>query len=992
MANFNLSYYSGKDDYSDGDATENYIYDAVSSGKNLNDIPAEEITWPVFYHLSPIRESICNWYPFKKDASILEIGAGCGAVTGVLCQNAAKVTSIELSKRRASINYERNKNYQNLDIIVGNLNDVKIDEKYDYITLIGVLEYAGRFTKGEKPFHTFLNNIKKFLKPDGAILIAIENRLGLKYFSGAPEDHTGRLFDGINGYPDYNGVRTFSKSELTKLFRECGLNNFRFYYPYPDYKLPNEIFTDNSIERNKRPYVTYDVDRYSLFWETDLDGVLQQEGAGAVFANSFFVEVRENTECDSSVQYAKLNQDRKEEFRVGTIIYDINGEKSVEKIAFHSDALVHINRIFENDSKVYGNVKALNGERKSKSIRYNYAAQKTLGDKLNELAIKGEKNEIILTLKDFFDNAFLKTVTTIYWGEEFRKVFGNHGEDQSEAKCICPANIDFSPNNVFCIDDRYVISDCEWVFDFPVPVNFVKWRAIRTLYVNVPKINRIISEADLLNVFEISLEEIELFKKWENYFIDEYVLSKGKGVPKRSSYKQIVYGVEENLKAGLEQYEQSVNNLNLELEQRENRIRELDTLVEQNERKLSELNLEVEKVNNQLISERKEIVRLKERVNNLLLRIESAHDILSILSCTKTFKLIHFYKRFKEQLVKGDWTEKRAFFCWLKNRKAGNPSMDTKYNYLLQIQAALKTGGDNAPEFMNNCESSVSLVSAKRIDIITPGHTLFLAKQIVSYLNAVGIESEIHSPDFTEYGPIPYLVICANIMPKLPPCYICYQMEQTINSRWLTDKYVDILDHAQAVLDYSRVNEDYFKRNESIKGKIYYVPMGVSNSDIGHQVNLDNQDIDVLFYGDMNCDRRKRIIGELSKFFKVHVESNLFGNDMLDVIRRSKVVLNIHYYEGALLETPRIAEILSLGTSVIVSEKSNDLEEERRFCNYIDLVDTDDVHAMRERIAFWLDNPIERINKLNENKKCIMNGRLEAKGYFDEFLSDKGIV
>lgn len=110
-----------------------------------------------FYHMSPMRENICNWYPFRKDATVLEIGAGCGAVTGILCQKAAHVTSIELSRRRATINYERNKKYSNLTLMVGNINDIPMEQKFDYVTLIGVLEYAGRFTKEEKPFQAFWN-------------------------------------------------------------------------------------------------------------------------------------------------------------------------------------------------------------------------------------------------------------------------------------------------------------------------------------------------------------------------------------------------------------------------------------------------------------------------------------------------------------------------------------------------------------------------------------------------------------------------------------------------------------------------------------------------------------------------------------------------------------------------------------------------------------------------------------------------------------------
>lgn len=1028
LANFDLSFYSGDDGYSDGDNAENYILEAVKAGKNIDDIPSGEMTWPVFYHLSPIRENICNWYPFKKDASILEIGSGCGAVTGVLCQNAVSVTSVELSKRRASINYERNKNYQNLNIIVGNLNDIKLEEKYDYITLIGVLEYAGRFTEGERPFHAFLMNMKKYLKPDGALLIAIENRLGLKYFSGAPEDHTGRLFDGINGYPDDDGVRTFSRSELSELLGDCGFTDHRFYYPYPDYKLPNEIFTDASINRNKRPYSTYDVDRYSLFWESDLSNVLQREDVAAAFANSFFVETRADSECDSSVIYTKLNQDRKEEFRVGTVIYQEDGKKAVEKKPFHPCAVSHIDRIFENDRKRYGNISAISGEKRGNSIRYPFVEYVTLGDRLKKLALDGKSDELVKLVKHFFGEVLSEESIQAFSDEGFSDVFGDSSLPEKEVKCVCPANIDLSPANVYCDGDEYYISDCEWVFDFPIPASFVVWRAIRALYVNIPAISKAVKEKELLLEMGVDESYIDVFKKWEAYFIEEYVCSKGQGIPKSNKFKSIVYGDEERLiqtvhhyEGEIDNYKQSILSYEAQAEGYRQDIQRHEQLYEQQEERFMKhlqdyeaqaesyrqdiqryeaqteryrndiqlLNNRVAQLEAQDVQNRNEINRVKERVNYLLGRINMASQLIATLSNLRAFKMMHLLKRIKEQLIRGNKEERAGFFRWLRERD-GNANPDPTYNYLLQLDSALHGSGDYSQEYIQYA-CNIDLKGAKRIDIITPGHTLFLARQLSSYLQEAGIASEIHDPEFSSFEEIPYIIICANIMKQLPPCYICYQMEQTINSRWLTDKYIGVLENAQAVLDYSQVNTGFFNDYDRIKEKLYYVPMGVNEDDIKGAAIPGDQDIDVLFYGDINCERRKKIIEELGRSFNVHVESDLFGEEMLDVIKRSKVVINIHYYEGALLETPRIVEILSLGTSIILSERSNDPDEEKRIGDLVDFVDVDDVDAMRKRISFWLENSDERKKKLEDNRKRIIEGDVDSKKYFEEFLRDQGI-
>ena len=79
-------------------------------------------------------------------------------------------------------------------------------------------------------------------------MIAIENRLGLKYWAGCTEDHVGRYFEGLEGYHNSEGVRTFSKKEWEKLIEISGMRG-KFYYPYPDYKFPLAIYSDEYLPR-----------------------------------------------------------------------------------------------------------------------------------------------------------------------------------------------------------------------------------------------------------------------------------------------------------------------------------------------------------------------------------------------------------------------------------------------------------------------------------------------------------------------------------------------------------------------------------------------------------------------------------------------------------------------------------------------------------------------------------------------------------------------
>ncbi len=100
-----------------------------------------------FNTLSKIRRNVLDWTALDKNASFLEIGTEFGVITEMLCEKLKKVTSISFSKKEASIIKEKLEKYDNLEIIVGSLDDIKLNEKYDYISLIGCAEVVKKFFK-----------------------------------------------------------------------------------------------------------------------------------------------------------------------------------------------------------------------------------------------------------------------------------------------------------------------------------------------------------------------------------------------------------------------------------------------------------------------------------------------------------------------------------------------------------------------------------------------------------------------------------------------------------------------------------------------------------------------------------------------------------------------------------------------------------------------------------------------------------------------------
>lgn len=238
-------------DYTDGLEVENRIYNILKETGDLG-IFSEELAsritdWPTEYHFSPARHNLLRHFHFKKTDRVLELGCGCGAITRQLGETGASVTAIEGSFHRAKSASVRCKDLENVKVFTANFHDISFEKEFDYVTMIGVFEYCPVYFKGDDPISECLNVVKSVLKPGGKFILAIENRLGLKYFAGIEEDHVGIPFFGIQDLYNRNTAVTFGKVELTSLLGENGFCSIEFQYPFPDYKVPRVVFTESAF-------------------------------------------------------------------------------------------------------------------------------------------------------------------------------------------------------------------------------------------------------------------------------------------------------------------------------------------------------------------------------------------------------------------------------------------------------------------------------------------------------------------------------------------------------------------------------------------------------------------------------------------------------------------------------------------------------------------------------------------------------------------------
>ena len=175
------------------------------------------------------------------------------------------------------------------------------------------------------------------------------------------------------------------------------------------------------------------------------------------------------------------------------------------------------------------------------------------------------------------------------------------------------------------------------------------------------------------------------------------------------------------------------------------------------------------------------------------------------------------------------------------------------------------------------------------------------------------------------------IVLGCNLIPQIglsdiPRNLILFNLEQIqLDSPWMSQSYLNML-RSYPVWDYSCRNILELKK------------LGVNNvthCGIGYEPELTRipqveEDIDVFFYGSLN-ERRIKILNELkNKGLNVVTLFGTYGEERDKYIARSKIVLNIHYYEARVFEIIRVSYLLA-NKKFVISEVGQDDDLERPF-------------------------------------------------------------
>lgn len=547
--------YPGVDLYSDG-IVEDRILRLVQENlvSDFNKVIAREKDWAVLYHLSHVRANIIEWLPISKADSVLEIGAGCGAITGMLSQMAKEVDCIDLSKKRSLINATRNEDADNLTIHLGNFQEVAkhIEKKYDWITLIGVFEYGRSYIESKDPYVDFLKIVKGMLSEKGKLVIAIENKLGLKYFAGCAEDHSGVFFDGIEGYRGGGHAETFSKKELVEMLTKSGFAGEQFFYPYPDYKLPLSIYSDDYLPKLgelRNNHNNFDRRRFRVFDEEKAFDSIIEAGLFGELANSFLIVVSNDESKIEEKAFSKYANERASQFTVRTdILKNADGKFRVEKSPLCEAAKKHVQNICDKQAALqeqYHMSRFIFNKCQSEddSVELEFLTGETLEEVADRLLLAGKIDEVKALIEKVIVEIFkVNKNITFEKTEEFVKVFGDVKLSE-DWECAKISDVDMILSNI--IDgEKWEVIDYEWSFDFPVPLAFIAYRLVH-YYLATNPTRSILREDKMMKEIGLDKTDVATFASMEEHFQNVYVLGEQDGshhTPLRDMYADISDG------------------------------------------------------------------------------------------------------------------------------------------------------------------------------------------------------------------------------------------------------------------------------------------------------------------------------------------------------------------------------------------------------------------------------------------------------------------
>ncbi len=473
----------------------------------------KEIKWEM-------PKGLIKWYDFKKGRSALYESA----------EDADEPIAEALREAGLTVDAE----------FVGELEELAAEGKalnktYDYIVIAGALE------RSHNPQDVF-SMLGRCISETGVLLLAADNRLGLRYFCGDKDAFTDRNFDSILDYKLVNKFdrdklvgRAYAKAELEDFLENEGFTKRRFYSVFPCVEHSQAIFAEDYIPtRQELSCTVREVNspdtifmEQAMLWET-----LEENGMFLPMANGFLIECP----MDGKFANARCVVNLLERGRRNALTTTIRRDGYVEKkLAYDADNEDKLQEMQDNAEylREHG-IKMLDARIEGRSYIMPFVSEPTAAEYLVELyssdidRFYAEMERLWEQLKASSEPALLDGIEwdkfEPYWEKrrsddpdkfKWRDIaYGTKEEQEGLGLILSRGYVDLNADRCFVIDGEFVFFAQETYLE-NVPANVLLYRLIERVCNSVPKQDRLVEKEEVYEHFHLDLDGYE--KLWKTF-------------------------------------------------------------------------------------------------------------------------------------------------------------------------------------------------------------------------------------------------------------------------------------------------------------------------------------------------------------------------------------------------------------------------------------------------------------------------------------------